>query len=72
MILSQTYMLGSVVGVDADVLVSQIGCPEFAGAMALMKVDGDGELGLLNVGVCGVLVVRVQRCGFVLVVSPAF
>src|SRR5215831_10735585 len=49
-------MLRGVVGVDADVLVSQIGGPEFAGTAALMEADADGELGLLDVGVRGGLV----------------
>ena len=49
-------MLSRVVGVDVDVLVGQVGGPENAGAVALVEIDGDGELRLLNVGVCGVLV----------------
>src|ERR1035438_5433640 len=40
-----------VVGVDVDVLRGQVGGPEDATARALVKVDGDGELGLGNIGV---------------------
>ena len=44
-------MLGGVVGVDTDVFVGQIRGPELAGAGSLVKIDADGELGLLDVGV---------------------
>src|SRR5262245_17221170 len=47
---SQLVLCG-VVGVDADVLVRQVGRPELAGAGSLVKIDADGELWLLNVGV---------------------
>src|ERR1035437_812220 len=43
--------LCGVVGVDVDVLRGQVGGPEDATARALVKVDGDGELGLGNIGV---------------------
>src|SRR5580693_7795555 len=46
-------MLSSVVGVDADVLVGQVGGPELAIAFALVEFDGDRKLGLLEIGVCG-------------------
>src|SRR6185503_2375803 len=49
-------MLRGVVGVDTDIFVRQISGPELAGAGSLMKVDIDGELGLLDVGVsCGLV-----------------
>src|SRR5258707_15554891 len=50
-------MLGRVVGVDADVLVGEIGGQKLTGTFALVKVDGDGKLGLLDVTVRGVFVV---------------
>src|ERR1035437_1215525 len=48
--LRQEQLCG-VVGVDVDVLRGQVGSPEDATARALVKVDGDGELDLGNIGV---------------------
>src|ERR1700739_1706159 len=59
-------MLGGVVRVDANVFVGQVGGPESAGAFALMEMNVDGKLGLLEVGVGGVFVVyrgRARRYG---------
>src|ERR1700739_2610817 len=50
-------MLRGVVRVDANVFVGQVGGPESAGAFALMEMNVDGKLGLLEVGVGGVFVV---------------
>src|SRR5690349_16959598 len=49
-------MSGGVVGIDTDVLVGQIGGPEFTRTRSLMKIDANGELRLLDIGVCGGLV----------------
>ena len=50
-------MLSSVVGVDADVFMGEVGGPELAGSIALVEIDADRKLRLLDVGMRGVLVV---------------
>lgn len=45
--------LGGVIGVDADVFVREVSCPEPAGARSLVKIDRDRVLGLSEVGVRG-------------------
>ena len=43
--------LSGVVGVDVDVLMREVGGPEDARSGALVELDGDGKLGLADVGV---------------------
>src|SRR6185437_12453531 len=50
-------MLSCVVRVDANVLVGKVGGPEGAGSVALMQINCDGKLRLLDVGMCCVFVV---------------
>src|SRR5205814_1675357 len=50
------YALCGVVGVDAYVFVGEIDGPEFAIAVAEMKIDCDGELRLVQISMCGNLI----------------